>query len=119
MGTLHQVHRRSGRLAEKVSEPAVMARVFSTSVENLVNRPSPDRRAKIIFFATIQMKKPWYSAKNSLMFLTHPQKGGLPYERSGWFRRDDFAIECPSDIFTTSCAGDGWRGESLGIMHCC
>lgn len=57
MGTLHQVHRRSGRLAEKVSEPAVMAEVFSTSVENLVNRPSPDRRAKIIFFAVMQMKK--------------------------------------------------------------
>ncbi|MDF2754727.1 MAG: hypothetical protein K0S94_312, partial [Nitrospira sp.] len=29
---------------------------------------------------------------------THTQKGGLPYERSGWFGRDDFAIECPSDF---------------------
>lgn len=32
-------------------------RTFSTSVENLVNRPAPDRRAKIIFFAAMRMKK--------------------------------------------------------------
>jgi hypothetical protein len=53
------------------------------------------------------------------MFLTHTQKGGLRYERPGWFRRDDFAIECPSGFLTASCAGDDWGGKGLGTMHRC
>jgi hypothetical protein len=54
---------------------------------------------------------------NLQCFLTHTQKGGLPYERPGWFRRDDFAIECPSGFLNHPRTGDGGRGEGLGIVH--
>ena len=53
MGTLHQVHRRSGISEEGASERAVIAQTFSTSVKNLVNRPS----CKNFLIAVTQMKK--------------------------------------------------------------
>ena len=57
MGTLHHVHRRSGRSQEGVSEAAVMAPALSPSVENLVNRPLVHRPPKFFFAADMQIKK--------------------------------------------------------------
>ena len=76
---------------------------------------SRNRPAKNFSSSSCRKRKSWYSAKYLQCFFTHTQKGGLPYERPGWFRRDDFAIECPRGFLDPPCTGDGWRGEGLGL----
>jgi hypothetical protein len=117
MGTLHHVQKRSGRSEEGVSESAFMAGILHDAQESCQPSTLAPSRKKILPRHADEENR-GIVQKLPSVFSPIQQKGGQPYERPGWFRRDDFTVECPSGFLDHSCSGDGWRGEGLGIVHC-
>ena len=94
---------------------------LSPRVEKLVNRSSGAGTAGRNFF-----RFPIASGKNRVIVQKNPRswffhphtERRTPYERPGWFRRDDFAIKCPNGFLHCPGSGDGGRGESVGTLYC-